>query len=179
MLKVYLAGSWSRKEELAEHIVTFHKYGIPVVSRWLNEPVSGDTELADIPDDYLISAAITDLHDLAACDVLILFSNGYGSENVGGGRFFESGIAYQQNKPVITVGDPEMIFQRMGEDELMYTCETLHDAITLVLTWQNELDQAHSRMEARRDNIAFVQRLNDEGGQQYALDFGGTLWGGI
>ena len=179
MNTVYLAGSWHRKEELRPYADLFRRYGIDVLSRWLYEPASATSKINDLPQDYLEEAALRDIEDVYHADVLVLFSNGYDSAAVGGGRFFEAGLAFAQSKPIITVGEPEMIFQKLSEDELFYTVKSVHEAVSLVLNWQTEIAQYRFREKARESNKDFVNVLNAQGGTQYALDFGDAPWGGI
>jgi nucleoside 2-deoxyribosyltransferase len=177
--KVYLAANWPRKDEIRGYVHLFKSYGITVQARWLYEKAPANTTLAEVDTQYLEKSARDDLEDIIESDAVILFSNGYGSRNVGGGRLFEAGFAHALNKPIITIGEPEMIFQKMPESELVYTVTDVHAALSLILTWQNELYQAKFRAEARQDNIDLVKRINDEGGQKYALDYGDSTWGGI
>lgn len=172
MFKVYLAASWSRKNEIRGYIPLFDKYGIKVQSQWLFERAAATAKIHEVDDQYILDATMDDLDDIEQVDALILFSNGYDSKNVGGGRFFEAGIAFARNKPVITVGEPEMIFQKMPETELMYVVPDVYGAVSLILTWQNEILQEQFKAKARQDNIELVERINQEPGQNYALFVG-------
>jgi nucleoside 2-deoxyribosyltransferase len=153
--KVYLAGSWARKDELCGMVPTFLKYGISVHSRWLWESAPAAASLTDVSQEYREYSAQVDIDDVATCDALILFSNGYGAEVKGGGRFFEAGYAYALSKPIITVGDREMIFQYLPEDELMYQVPDVYGAISLIGNWQLEIAQDEEREKTRASTIAY------------------------
>jgi nucleoside 2-deoxyribosyltransferase len=160
--KVYLAGSWSRKNELAEYRERLAGYGIETVSRWLDESADASVELHEVTDEYLIASAKDDIEDIMSSHAFILFSNGYGYKSAGGGRFFEMGFAYSRSIPLITVGDEEMIFQKLSRDpvnDLFYTVPDFHACVSLLLNWANAYARDAYRKAERRANRALLNEM--------------------
>lgn len=100
--KFYLAAKFARKEEmekLANELSSFKDW--ECTARWVYGGEDGLT-LEDISD--------LDLCDVERSDVLILFTEKYGSENSGGGRFVEFGYALAKGLRCYVIGDYEMVF---------------------------------------------------------------------
>lgn len=128
---VYLAASFSRKDELKGYRDMFTRVGIRVTSSWLDEVAPAHEHIADQTDDYNAAHAQQNLADMEFSSALVLFSNGTNSVSRGGGRFFEMGYMAALSKPIITVGEPEIIFQYLPGQIAVATVE---EALNVVLT---------------------------------------------
>lgn len=152
---MYIAGSWGRQEELRKEEAIFNTFGVHVTSRWLHEPGSVGTPTPE----YLKRTAQDDIDDLDRSNVLVLYSNGRGSETIGGGRFFEAGYMFHRNLPIITVGEREMIFQYLSETDLVYQVDDTHGAITLLGNWELELAQLKLHREEQQETRSYIESL--------------------
>lgn len=161
-VSVYLAGSFSRKTELAGYRAQFEQVGLKVVSRWLDEPVEDMAHIDTVPADYSRITAIVDVDDLDDAAVLVLFSNGTGSFNKGGGRFVEMGYMMAQGKKCITVGEPETVFQFHPDHVCVPTVES---AVNTILTWDMQRTLRHLNEQARQAIIGKELREASEQAQ--------------
>lgn len=100
-LKVYIAGRYPKLKELAEEAKKYVTEGISVTSSWLD-----DNEVGMSFEDI----AIQDLKDVDDADVLVLYTEPYGTPVPGGGRFVEMGYALGKGKQVVLVGPLENVF---------------------------------------------------------------------
>lgn len=130
-LTFYLAGRYSRKDELAlvaEKIETFSEQSLlgdaydevvfRVNSRWL----TGAHEWSgvfddDIPMEVQNNFAREDLNDIANADVMICFTEPAGQGIARGGRHVEFGYAIAHNIPVIIIGPRENIFYSLAVED--------------------------------------------------------------
>lgn len=100
--KVYLAARFPRRAELEALVPELEaKTGWKVNARWV---FGGEEGLSRRDIAHL------DLEDVDTSDILILFTEPYGSENPGGGRFVEFGYALACGKVVYVVGEYENVF---------------------------------------------------------------------
>lgn len=168
---VYLAASFSRKEELSGYRERFEKMGIRVTSTWLDEPVPSHEHIGEQSFDYNRVQAEQDLIDIRDADVLILFSNGLNSATRGGGRFFEMGYAAAYGCPIIVVGEREIIFQFLPSVEVVETVEqALNRCLTMAMQqmyrWLKEQDRtrviARELVQMRETVAAQPVRLTPE-----------------
>ena len=104
MLKIYLAASWSRREEMRDVRVKLEGEGHVVTSRWLDEK-EGEPKAV---------AARADLDDIDASDVLLAFTENADVGYQTGGRHVELGYALAKRIPVILVGLRENVFHHLG-----------------------------------------------------------------
>ena len=130
MQKLYLAASFSRKYEIAANREHFLSYGFEVVSSWLDEDVPATTLAHQVDPKYSEEMAQVDIIEMDLADAMVFYSQGQGSRNVGGGRFFEMGYMYAQDKPIIVVGEREMIFQYIPT---IHVVDDTYGAISLLL----------------------------------------------
>lgn len=100
-MKVYIAGRYKLLKELAVEREKFLEAGIEVTSSWLDNKEEG-MSFEDI--------AVLDLQDVHAADVLVLYTEPYGTAVPGGGRHVETGYALGLGMEVIVVGPLENIF---------------------------------------------------------------------
>lgn len=93
--------------------------GHEVTARWIDGGEEGPNGRT------LAQAAIMDVEDVLAADVLLFFSQPEGSANRGGGRHWELGYAYAKGKRCIVVGEREIVFHHLDDIEIY---ETFNDA---------------------------------------------------
>jgi nucleoside 2-deoxyribosyltransferase len=128
MVKVYLAGQRQTGERMVEWGVLLEEAGFEVTSRWIAQPLGPQLSfLAPENIEARKTFAHQDLADLDAADVVIV----RGEEKFlrpGRGKFVEVGYALAKEKPIILVGEAEMIF-----DSLYATVDTIEQAITALL----------------------------------------------
>lgn len=100
-IKVYIAGRYKKLQELAVEREKFLEAGIEVTSSWLDNKEEG-MSFEDI--------AVLDLQDVHAADVLVVYTEPYGTAVPGGGRHVETGYALGLGMEVIVVGPLENVF---------------------------------------------------------------------
>ena len=144
MVRVYLAASWRRQQEIRTLLrPTFEQHGLHVTSNWLNSP-DGDDEA------FLRRSAIQDLRDIDRCDYFVLISNSPNERAPGGGRYFEMGYAFANHKTIMVIGEPETVFH--------YLPAVLHFAsadYAIRYIIDEETRKAYRKM--RRDEMALVE----------------------
>jgi|SRR6187399_2210034 hypothetical protein len=100
IMKLYLAARFARREKLVtDAIPPLEEDGHKITSRWLWEE-----------DDGGEGAARMCLQDIDRSEALVLFTDPVGSKNAGGGRWFEAGYAYANNRRLFVVGEQEAVF---------------------------------------------------------------------
>lgn len=109
MTKMYLAGRFDRKDELACYAAQLEDVGHVVTSRWLTGVHDHTTERELTPDDLAVFAA-EDLEDIDAADLLVLFTERPDAGYMSGGRHVEFGYALARCPAVVIVGGPENVF---------------------------------------------------------------------
>ena len=112
-MKIYIAGMYSRRMWLLEIAKMFDAAGHEITARWLN----GDEEK---PGMTQRDKGQMDVDDMAAADVVILFSTPKAmfkepGEGTSGGRHFEFGLARGLRKKMILVGPPESVFHAIAQ----------------------------------------------------------------
>lgn len=126
--KVYLAGQYSRRRELAGYAQDLRGIGVEVTSTWLQK---GERDAVD--DGHVITAEKDDqilwanenLLDVLACDVLVAFSEPEGTLSRGN-RHIEFGMALGAGKQLVVVGPREMVFHHL---EGVYQYDTWNEAL--------------------------------------------------
>lgn len=108
-LRVYLAGRYSRRVELAGYADELRSYGLEITSRWLlgNHQAENDELHRGAAAERF---AAEDVADLDAADVLLAFTEPPRSSSSRGGRHVEFGYALAQGKPILVVGPREHVF---------------------------------------------------------------------
>ena len=109
MARVYLAGPYSERIQLARYALDLILDGHAVTSRWI---------MGTHPYGTLPAEAQNDLDDVQACDTLVLFSAG----SSPGGRYVEYGYALARGKTCYVVGP---------QDNLFHVC-----AANVFVTWE-------------------------------------------
>ena len=110
MLKVYLAGPYSMKEEIREFAEQLWRVGVVVTSRWLEEEWPPDTQLHEVSDTEHAVSAKRDFEDITTANGMIFFSVSPQHPTVRGGRHVEFGLALAMHKWVWVIGPRENIF---------------------------------------------------------------------
>lgn len=103
-MKIYLAGRYARLKELKRYAVTLEKAGHTVTARWLDGDEEGKTQE---------QIAMMDWEDVVKAEMVIAFTDPYGSLNKGGGRHTEFGMGYALKKHCWIVGQKEQVFHSL------------------------------------------------------------------
>jgi nucleoside 2-deoxyribosyltransferase len=109
-MKVYIAGRYSRRDELKSYALILSSLGIVTTSRWLDETNPLQTEMGDDTDEFYIAAAKVDLEDIDRADAVVFFSENPLVGIKRGGRHVEFGYAVGKNKQIFVIGPRENIF---------------------------------------------------------------------
>lgn len=140
-MKVYLAASYSRREELASYAADVESRGMVVTSRWLlgpNHRKLGDAGTLSEHAEWLVErdfdstvgrrvgalCAQQDVEDVLAADALVLFTGGG-----RGGRHVEFGVALGAGKRLFVVG--------AGRENVFHTLPNVVGAAS----WREVLDE--------------------------------------
>lgn len=120
-MKIYIASRYSRREEMELIAHELTAAGHEITANW----VYGGENGLDNQD-----IAILDDTDVRRADCCLTFTEPYGSENKGGGRHFEFGLAYGLDKLCILVGPLEIVFHHLPKikrlSSLAQTIRYLH-----------------------------------------------------
>ena len=100
---VYIAGKWSRREELLAFAFDLHDVGCNITSSWL----WADKEEGE---EYYKEYAVRDIEDISKSEVFILFTFAETELTVRNSRLVELGFALAWLKEVIIIGPRENIF---------------------------------------------------------------------
>ena len=155
MLKVYLAGRFSRFGEINGYKDDLAKIGVETTSRWLNgghEWVGTADE--DIPVEANAVFANEDLEDIDAADVLICFTEPPRSGPARGGRHVEFGYALAKQKPILVVGHRENVFYCLPEPHLFF-CDTWSQALEVLQVSHLEADRIVSELSEVLQALGF------------------------
>lgn len=124
-MKIYLAGRYSRRDELLKHALDLQLAGHSYTSQWLDGGEEGKTS-EDI--------AKMDFDDVVRADMTLVFTDEYGSSQTGGGRHTELGIAYALKKRVWIVGDREQVFHSLPGVVQFYDVQEVIRALSILET---------------------------------------------
>lgn len=105
-MKVYLAARFTRRAEMETIADILKTKGLQITARWV---YGGEDGL------HREDIAILDLEDVDACDIVVSFTEPYGSLNKGGGRHFEAGYGLAKGKRLVIIGDRENVFHHHPE----------------------------------------------------------------
>lgn len=127
---IYIAAKYQRRfnlRPLAEHLQSL---GYEVTAQWLWDGEEGKP---------IQEAAIMDVNDVLRADTLVFIGEPQASENRGGGRWFEFGMAHALGKRCIAVLDMDPTVG--GHDHLPRGHESVFTALpdVEVVTSQDEL----------------------------------------
>lgn len=110
----YLAGRFSRKDELAGYANQIVAAGERVNARWLTGAHDASTE-RELTDEELRAFAMEDLEDIDDADAFILFTETPEAGYTSGGRMVELGYALLSQQLYI-VGPHENVFTRLAPE---------------------------------------------------------------
>lgn len=141
MHQIYLAGRYSRRQELAAHAAELTALGHVVTSRWIDgdhqwsvpgladqtESGFAANDNSEVPAEAYRFAQ-DDLEDVFAADVVVCFTEPPRTPNMNsrGGRHVEMGLALAWDKDVLVVGWLENVFCLLPEIEF---CATWPEAL--------------------------------------------------
>jgi hypothetical protein len=113
-MRIYLCGRYSRRDELRAIREQLVADGHVVTSRWLDTEWNetereGQVYSSAAPPAYRQQHAVADMEDVAACDLLIAFTEPPRSGGRGG-RHVEFGAALALRKRLMVVGCRENLF---------------------------------------------------------------------
>ena len=113
-VNVYLAASWSLKNEMRQVRKLLNQAGHRVTSRWLDEPAEQSLAAHDLADDREIGArhAAQDLEDIDAAECVLVFTK---VASTTGGLHVELGYALGRGKRVLICGPRVNVFQCLVE----------------------------------------------------------------
>ena len=100
-MKVYLAARFSDRPQMQAVADRLKPLGFDIVARWV---YGGEEGLSRE------QIAILDIADVDACDVLVSFTQPYGTLTKGGGRHVEFGYALARGKKLVVIGFRENVF---------------------------------------------------------------------
>ncbi|MGA7887640.1 MAG: hypothetical protein WCA44_18045 [Acidobacteriaceae bacterium] len=121
MSSVYLAGRYSRRNELCALAIDLTRAGFRVTSRWLGEDKPLDTKLGDDSPAFYLATAHIDIEDICRADTLLFFAEDPHTGTPRGGRHVEFGFALGLGKRVVVIGGHENIFHYLPH-VLHYAC---------------------------------------------------------
>jgi nucleoside 2-deoxyribosyltransferase len=105
-MKLYLAGPFENRSDIAVVALALARDGHEITSRWLTEHAVAFTQA-----EHARQARV-DLADIEAADALVLV-NEPGSER--GGRHFETGYAFALGKRIYVIGQRTNVFHHLGD----------------------------------------------------------------
>lgn len=118
-MNIYTAARYGDMEQMRKVRDRLHALGHTVTARWIDGGEEGPNGRT------LEQAAVMDVVDVSRSDVLLFFSQPYGSANTGGGRHWELGYAYALRKRCIVIGPKEIVFHHLSNIEVY---DSLDDA---------------------------------------------------
>ena len=124
-VNVYLAGRYSRREELCRYAEELSSLGWTVEARWLHGSHTLDERGLSVQGEQSERAmfACEDWEDVTSADVCISFTESPRASNSRGGRHVEFGAAMALGKRCIVIGPRENVFHHLPELEHFDTWE--------------------------------------------------------
>lgn len=114
-MKIYIAAMYSLKDQMREYRDRLRADGHEIVSTWMDETHDATSCLADISPNLLAQYARNDLKEIAACDVILFFSEEPTVPTRRGGRHVEFGYALAWKKKIVVCGPQENIFHLLPQ----------------------------------------------------------------
>lgn len=102
LITVYVSAPFELQDIARSVRSELERHGIAVCARWLDEQPGDPNTRADW--------ARRDVQDIGQCDGLVLVNPRMWATQGTGGRHFECGVAFQQNKPIFIYGDRSNVF---------------------------------------------------------------------
>jgi nucleoside 2-deoxyribosyltransferase len=111
-VKIYLAGAWSRREEILRVADRLRQEGINITSNWLTEE---EKMPSTNKEKFLRERAYIDLGDVDRADALVRFADiprtrKVAKSLISGARMFEMGYAKAKGKTLYVVGGKQNVF---------------------------------------------------------------------
>lgn len=134
---IYLAAKYAKRNEgLRDLGEALQGLGFEVTANWLWDGEEGKT---------IQQAAVMDVEDVRRADTLVFFGEPQASENQGGGRWFEFGMAHALGKRCIAVLNLDPT--KGGHDHLPIGHESVFTGLpdVEIVTSQEELVQLLAR----------------------------------
>lgn len=117
-MRIYLAAPYESRDQIRAYATELERIGLRVTSSWLQEThdiVDGTTGAAtSLTDAEVRDHAVQDFEDILSSDLLVIFTAAAVGAKGGGGRHVEMGYALANSMPVVVVGTPENVFQRLS-----------------------------------------------------------------
>lgn len=128
---IYVAAKYNRRHELRDLAGHLETVGIATTSQWIY-----NAEESKKKED----AALMDLNDIDRADAVLFFAEPQGSENRGGGRYFELGYAHARGKPtfVILTNGHETVFTHLRQMTLIDDCSYAGIVATLLKHFEDK-----------------------------------------
>lgn len=108
-MKIYIASSYSRREEMEVYGHVMERFGHEITSTWV---YGGETGLTRP------QSARLDINDVARADAVMSFTQPYGTPVRGGGRHVEFGYGLALGLKMIVIGEKENIFHDLDGIEV-------------------------------------------------------------
>lgn len=119
-MRIYLAARYARREEMEGYANLLKEDGHEVTARWV---YGGETGLSD--EDI----ALLDYDDVEAANLVVGFTDAFGSSQTGGARHFELGLAAAMGHALYIVGPREIVFHHLPEIEQFNSFEDFRKEI--------------------------------------------------
>jgi nucleoside 2-deoxyribosyltransferase len=107
---VYLAGRYSRKNELRECAAELEACDYPITSSWLKEHYDPNVQLKEITDEDNRKIAEQDVFDIERAEAMVFFAEDQDAQPPRGGRHVELGYALALGLKLFVIGAKENIF---------------------------------------------------------------------
>lgn len=109
-MNVYIAASYTRKDEVIALAALLAAEGVKVTSTWHEEPYAPNIQLGDLSAGQLTGMAMRDLVEIDASHAVIFLSESDQALTSRNGRHVEFGYALGKRKPLYILGPWENIF---------------------------------------------------------------------
>jgi len=109
-IRVYLAGHYSRKVEIAAAARELEALGIKVTSTWFRESFAPNVCMKAVSESFCRKTAKRDVRELTAATHFVLFTFEPDVKFTRGGHCVENGIAWGLCKTLAVVGPRQHIF---------------------------------------------------------------------
>lgn len=138
-MRVYLAGRYSRREELRGYAQALAQSGVGTADiAWLREEHDWDGTEGEEGLAQAQRFAIDDMQDLASAHAVVVWSEAPGGCRRGG-RHVEYGVALGMGKHVVVVGPLENVFYSLPSVPRFLTWD---GALAHLAVWKAEVERA-------------------------------------
>ena len=116
-MRVYLAARYERQHEMRKYAEQLRAEGIEVISTWVEFESPSSDGFSGLGADRRALQAMLCVQQVAACNLVTVFSDVPHGPDPRGGKHFEMGAALALGKRVLLVGKPEHIFHELSDVE--------------------------------------------------------------